>query len=160
MRRRPVAADNGETDTLVVDPHLWGSPDSLRLSSLGLKGRRAAAVSYEPATLVVNHHLRGAPGRRAAAVNGETDTLVVDSHHWGSPDSLQLNNLGKRNALFVGRGHAPADHVGFPLHLPSSTAPKPSPIVGSLPRTTVFRKPSPCGEGFLPFSLAFVGGLY
>ena len=27
----------------------------------------------------------------------------------------------------VGRGHAPAANLGFPLHLPSSTAPKPSP---------------------------------
>ena len=33
----------------------------------------------------------------------------------------------KRDVLFVGRGHAPAAHVGFLPHLPSSTSPKPSP---------------------------------
>ena len=34
--------------------------------------------------------------------------------------------------LFVGRGHAPADHVGLPLHLPSSAAPHLSLSLGAL----------------------------
>ncbi len=69
----------------------------------------------------------GEARRPVAAVNGGPVTLVVDPHLRGSPDSLQLNNLDKRDVSFVGRGHAPAANVSFPLHRPSSTVPKPSP---------------------------------
>ena len=51
--------------------------------------RRSAAVTYEPETLAVNHHLRGSPG------------------------SLLLNKLWKGDVPFVGRGHAPAANVRF-----------------------------------------------
>ncbi len=63
----------------------------------------------------------------------EPDTLVVDPRHWVSPGSLQLNSLGKENVPFVGRGHAPAAHVSLPLHPPTSTVPKPSPLGGRWP---------------------------
>ena len=66
-----------------------------------------------------------------AADNGESATLAVDHHHWGSPGSLQLNGLNKGNVAFVGRGHAPADHVSLPLHPPSSAAPKPGQMRGA-----------------------------
>ena len=70
---------------------------------------------------------KGEARRRAAAGNYEPATLAVDPHLWGAPGSLQLSSLNKGNVPFVGRWHAPAAHVGLPLYLPSSTAPKPSP---------------------------------
>ena len=63
-----------------------------------------------------------------AAVNFGPVTLVVDPHHWVSPGSPQLNNLDKRNVLFVGRGHAHAAHVNF------ASAPAKFPRTNAFPR--------------------------
>ena len=51
----------------------------------------------------------------------------------GAPDSIQLNSLDKKDIPFVGRGHAPVDHVRFLQHIPSSTAPNPPGEGGSPP---------------------------
>ena len=94
------------------------------------KGRGKAASDrgqFEPVTLAIDPHLWGVTRAACRRRQFEPVILVVDLRHWVSPGSLQLNSLGKENVPFVGRGHAPADCVRFPLHLPSSTAPKPSP---------------------------------
>ena len=99
--------------------------------------RRSAAVTYEPETLAVNHHLRGSPdsvqggGRTfcwaCRRCRFETATLVVDPRHWVSPGSLLLNKLRKGDVPFVGRGHAPAANVRFLGSSPICAPQNPSP---------------------------------
>ncbi len=109
-------------------------------------GRRAAAVNYEPATLAVNHHLRGPPGslqsgspalagsdagRRAAAVNDEPATLAVNPHLRGPPGSLQS---GRRTCMRR-VGACPRRQPGF--HSGTSQVP---PHQGLPPRGKVARR--------------------
>ena len=73
---------------------------------------------------IFDFRLRGAAYRRCQC---EPVTLAIDHNLRESPGSLQGGGRMRTGYVCVGRGHAPADHVGSPLHPPSSTAPKPSP---------------------------------
>ena len=44
-----MAADNYETDTLVVDPHLWVSPGSIQLNSLNNENVPFVGRGHAPA---------------------------------------------------------------------------------------------------------------
>ena len=91
-----------ESDTLVVNHHLRGSPDSVQ------GGGRTFCWAC----------------RRCQC---ETKTLAVDPRHWGSPDSIRLGSFNERYDPFVGRGHAPAANVRFPRQFPGLRTPKPFP---------------------------------
>ena len=207
ITRRPVAADSYESATLAIDPHHWGSPGSLRLSSLG-KGRtfrRAGAcprrprgftsaptkfhrtktfplggrwpgeagsdeerrnlpkrmhpTKTHPRTKSTPHlalplgELAAKPTERAVAIRkgplrpvcalgtspigrgkGGVPPLSIRDCYPGNRPPPQgvtrfvtgwwTNTYGIRVRRALA---APADHVGLPLHPPSSTAPKPSP---------------------------------
>ena len=129
----PVAADNGETFPLPQHPTWLSLWESWRRSRLRGQERYILWSLKKPLSAQCAHWAplpEGEARRRAAAVSYEPVTLVIAPHLRGSPGSLQLNSLGKVNVPFVGRGHAPAAHVRFLYHAPSSTAPKPSPSGG------------------------------